>query len=138
MARVKFNLQGREVYKTTIRVRVDDVNYGGHLGNDSVLTLCHEARIGFLNETGHSEANLYGRSIIMTDAMVLYKAEGNLGDKLDITLYLDDVGRYGFDLYYALKGQGKEIARVKTGIAFFDYDRGKIAACPDEFSQKYG
>jgi acyl-CoA thioesterase FadM len=138
VARVKFTIQGREVYKTTIRVRVDDVNYGGHLGNDSVLTLCHEARIRFLNEIGHNEANLYGKGIIMTDAMVLYRAEGNLGDKLDITLFLDDVGRYGFDLYYALKCQGKEIARVKTGIAFFDYERGKIAASPEGFSQKYG
>jgi acyl-CoA thioesterase FadM len=138
MARVQFNVQGREVYKTTIRVRVDDVNYGGHLGNDSVLTLCHEARIRFLNEIGHSEPNLYGKGIIMTDAMVLYKAEGNWGDNLDITVYLDDVGKYGFDLYYALTGQGKEIARVKTGIAFFDYDRRKITACPEEFSQQYG
>lgn len=138
MARVKFSVRGREVYKTTIRVRVDDVNYGGHLGNDSVLTLCHEARIRFLNEIGHSETNLYGKGIIMTDAMVLYKAEGNLGDKLEIALYIDDVGRYGFDLYYALSSQGKEIARVKTGIAFFDYNQRKITACPEEFSQKYG
>jgi len=138
VARVRFKLQGREVYKTIIRVRVDDVNYGGHLGNDSVLTLCHEARIHFLNEIGHSETNLYGKGIIMTDAMVLYKAEGNLGDQIDITLYLDDVGRYGFDFYYALTSQGKEIARVKTGIAFFDYYQRKITACPEEFSQKYG
>lgn len=138
MARVKFSVQGREAYKTTIRVRVDDVNYGGHLGNDSVLTLCHEARIRFLNEIGHSETNLYGKGIIMTDAMVLYKAEGNLGDKLKIAIYIDDVGRYGFDLYYALSSQGKEIARVKTGIAFFDYHQRKITACPEEFSQKYG
>lgn len=138
MARVKFSVRGREVYKTTIRVRVDDVNYGGHLGNDSVLTLCHEARIRFLNEIGHSETNLYGKGIIMTDAMVLYKAEGNLGDKLKIAIYIDDVGRYGFDLYYALSSQGKEIARVKTGIAFFDYHQRKITACPEEFSQKYG
>lgn len=138
MARIQFKIKGREVYKTTIRVRVDDVNYGGHLGNDSVLTLCHEARIRFLNESGHSEANFYGEGIIMTDAMVLYKAEGNWGDKLDVTVHLDDVGRYGFDFYYSLTSQGKEIVRVKTGIAFFDYGRRKIAACPAEFTQKYG
>ena len=90
MARVKFSVRGREVYETAIQVRVDDVNYGGHLGNDSVLTLCHEARIRFLDEIGHSETNLYGKSIIMTDAMVLYKAEGNLGDKLETALCLDD------------------------------------------------
>ena len=48
MARVRFQVQGQEVFKTTLQVRVDDVNYAGHLGNDSVLTLCQEARVRFL------------------------------------------------------------------------------------------
>jgi hypothetical protein len=53
MARVRLEVQGREVFRTRLRVRVDDVHYGGHLGNDSVLTLCHEARLFRLpDETG--------------------------------------------------------------------------------------
>ena len=50
MSRLRFELQGPEVYRTNLQVRVDDINYGGHLGNDSVLTLCHEARIRFFRE----------------------------------------------------------------------------------------
>ena len=138
MARVRFEVQGREVFKTRLRVRVDDVNYGGHLGNDSVLTLCHEARLRFFAEHGQSEMNLFGRAIIMTDAMILYKAEGNMGDDIEITLYLDDIGRRGFDLYYLLECGRREIARVKTGIAFFDYRQRKIVPCPEEFVEKFG
>ena len=90
MARVRFEVQGPEVFKTRLRVRVDDINYGGHLGNDAVLTLCHEARIRFFTAIGHSEMSLFGRGIIMTDAMISYRSEGNLGDEIDIHLHLDD------------------------------------------------
>jgi acyl-CoA thioesterase FadM len=138
MARLRFELQGPEVYRTNLQVRVDDINYGGHLGNDSVLTLCHEARIRFFTEIGHSEMDLFGKGIIMTDAMIIYRAEAGLGDELEISLYLDDIGRRGFDLYYLLERAGQEIARVKTGIAFFDYPEGKIAACPEEFKERFG
>jgi acyl-CoA thioester hydrolase len=137
MARVRFDLQGRKIFRTRIRVRVDDVNYGGHLGNDSVLTLCHEARIRFFAENGQSEMNLFGKSIIMTDAMVLYKSEGNWGDDIEITLSMADIGRRGFDLYYLLECGQREIARVKTGIAFFDYRRHKITTCPEGFVEKF-
>ena len=138
MARVKFEVQGREVFRTRLRVRVDDVNYGGHLGNDSVLTLCHEARIRFLGENGQSEMNLFGKAIIMTDAIILYRAEGNMGDDIEITLYLDDIGSRGFDLYYLLECGDREIARVKTGIAFFDYRQRRIVPCPEGFIAAYG
>ena len=138
MARVRFEVRGSEVFRTRLRVRVDDVNYGGHLGNDSVLTLCHEARIRFFAEYGQSEMNLFGKGIIMTDAMIIYRAEGNLGDDIEITLYLNDIGRRDFDLYYLLECGRREIARVKTGIAFFDYSQGKIATCPEGFIEKFG
>jgi acyl-CoA thioester hydrolase len=138
MARVRFQVQGTEVYRTTLRLRVDDINYGGHLGNDAVLTLCHEARIRFFTEIGQSEMDLFGKGIIMTDAMIVYRAEAGLGDALEISLYLDDIGKRGFDLYYLLERKGQEIARVKTGIAFFDYPRGEIAVCPQGFKERFG
>ena len=136
MARVRFEVQGREIFKTTLRVRVDDVNYGGHLGNDSVLTHCQEARARFFHELGQSELDLFGKPIIMTDAMVIYKSEGNLGDQIEATLYLDDIGRRGFDLYYLLRCEGREIARVKTGVAFFDSTERRTSDCPEGFIAK--
>jgi acyl-CoA thioesterase FadM len=60
-----------------------------------------------------------------------------MGDRIETTLYLDDVGRRGFDLYYLLRCGEREIARVKTGLAFFDYEQRKIAACPERFIEKF-
>ncbi|MFP4619383.1 MAG: thioesterase family protein [Spirochaetaceae bacterium] len=151
MSRVQFEVQGREVYTSSMRVRVSDINYGGHLGNDSVLTLCQEARVRFFESMGYSEINLYGRGIIMSDAMVMYRSEGRLGDSIEIRVCIDDVGKFGFDMYYELsvpeedgdgprqgkKGKSREIARVKTGIVFFDYEKRRVAKCPKEFVEKF-
>ena len=127
MGRLRFSIEGREVYWTTLVVRVDDVNYAGHLGHDAVLTLCHKARVRFLRSIGQSELDLYGRGLIMTDAMVSYLGEGALGDEIEITLSLDEIEKSGFALYYALQTAEKEIARVKTGLAFFDYEKRRVA-----------
>ena len=58
MARIKLDLPERFPFSTELRVRITDVNYGGHMGNDSLLGLLHEARVRFLEHyalkrTGH-------------------------------------------------------------------------------------
>ncbi|MFO7849025.1 MAG: thioesterase family protein [Spirochaetia bacterium] len=155
MSRVHFEVKGKEVYTGSMRVRVSDINYGGHLGNDSVLTLCQEARVRFFESLGYSEVNFFGCGIIMSDAMVMYRSEGRLGDTMSIRIYIDDVEKFGFDMYYVLsvpeesrerpqkdfegprESKNREIARVKTGIVFFDYEKRRIARCPKEFLEKF-
>lgn len=138
MGRLRFSIHGREVYHTTLPVRIDDINYAGHLGHDSVLTLCHEARFSFFREIGQSELELFGPGIIMTDVMVSYLGEGVAGDQIEITLSIDEVEKHGFAMYYDLRTAEKEIARVKTGLAFFDYEKRKTAPCPSEFFDRFG
>jgi len=47
MSRVRFKLPDRFLFTTEIPLRVSDINYGGHLGNDAVLSLAQEARMRF-------------------------------------------------------------------------------------------
>lgn len=138
MARARLDLPETLPFTTEMEVRIGDINYGGHLGNDAVLTLVHEARVRFLAALGYTESNVEGRGIIMTDAIVLYRAEAFLGDRLKIEVGTADVGAHGCDLLYRITNvaTGKEIARVKTGIAFFDYAARKLAPTPEAFVQK--
>ena len=46
MGRLKIKTPGPQ-FRTTLTVRVDDINYREHLAHDKVLTLCHEARRQF-------------------------------------------------------------------------------------------
>ncbi len=60
MARVKLDLPDAFEFTTEIQVRIGDINYGGHLGNDTVLSLIHEARVRFLQKYNFREANIGG------------------------------------------------------------------------------
>ena len=46
----RLELKAREPYPFSCEmvVRTTDLNYGGHLGNDRLLSLVHEARVAFL------------------------------------------------------------------------------------------
>lgn len=136
MARVKIDLPARMLFSCTLPVRITDVNYGGHVGNDSLLSLLHEARLQFLRSMGYSEKDVEGRGIIMTDAVLVYKSEIFYGETLTIEIGVADVQRHGLDILYRVTSNGKEAARAKTGIAFFDYEKRSIAPMPEKFSSR--
>jgi acyl-CoA thioester hydrolase len=138
MARVKLDLPDHFDFSTELTVRIGDVNYGGHLGNDAVLSLMHEARVQFLNHYGYSELNVEGAGIIMADSIVVYKSEGFHGDRLVAEVAVGDFQNASCDFLYrlTLKETGKEIARAKTGIVFYDYTLKKTMSVPAKFREK--
>lgn len=134
MARLTLDLPPQFIFSTTFSVRSSNVNYGGHVGNDSILTLMQEARIVFYQQLGFKNELRFEESIgqIISDALVLYKSESFLGDKLKIEIGVSDFNKYGFDMVYLITNltTGKEAARGKTGIVCFDYDKRKVASIP--------
>jgi acyl-CoA thioesterase FadM len=137
--RTKLELPAQFAFSTEIPVRITDINYGGHLGNDALLSLLQEARLRFLRQHGYSEKDVEGRGIIMLDAVVLYRAEAFYGDILHIEVAVADIGAHSCDLLYRVtkKDSGKEVSRAKTAIAFFDYERRRVVEVPDGFRRKF-
>lgn len=137
MPRIKIELPDKFIFSTEIPLRISDINYGGHLGNDSVLSIFQEARIRFLKQFDYSEIDIEGNSIIMTDAVIQYKSQGYYGDTLIVELTVDDIQKVGCDFYYRAinKLSDKEVAVGKTGITFFDYHKNKITSVPEKFIQ---
>lgn len=140
MPRIRIDIPPTWPFATEIPVRISDVNYGGHLGNDALLSLLHEARVRFLRTFGWSEMDIGGASIIMTDAAVVYKREAFQGDMLRIEVAVTDLQAATCDLVYrvVLSATGVEIARAKTGIAFFDYAQREVVPMPDAFRKALG
>lgn len=135
MARVKFALpEVPKLFSLRLQVRVSDLNYGGHLGNDRVLGLCHEVRVAWLAKHQYSELDVDGVGLIMADAMIMYQAEGHLADELQLDLYLAEASSRGFDLYTQITRISDQaaVARVKQGMLFFDYEKRKIAQASAE------
>jgi acyl-CoA thioester hydrolase len=140
MARVKLEMPSVYPFKTELTVRITDINYGGHLGNGSVLGLMHEARVRFLKSFGYSEINVEGFGTIMLDSVVIYKAQAFAGDVLQIEIAAGDFSRLGCDIFYRItkKEGGAEVVLAKTGIAVFDYANQKRVSPPEAFVKKLG
>lgn len=130
----RLKLIPREIYSFAceICVRTTDLNYGGHLGNDRLLTLVHEARVEFLAEHGLSELDFGGVSLIMGDTAVVYQGEAFAGDRLTFEVAADEPSRSGFRIFYRVTrpSDGQAIALVENGMACFDYQTRKIANLP--------
>lgn len=140
MTRLSLELPEQFIFKTELTVRASDVNYGGHVGNDSILTLMQEARIIFYQQLGFkSELNFEGSvGHIIADALVIYRSESFLGDKLQIEIGVKDFSKYGFDMVYLITNltRSLETARGKTGIVCYDYERRKVATIPTLLLEK--
>jgi acyl-CoA thioesterase FadM len=135
MAKVELDLPKKFDFATDIQVCISSINYGGHLGNDSLLSLIHEARIRFLKNYGFTESNIGGVGIIMVDTVILYKSESFHGDVLTFQVAVGAVSTMGCDFYFLVRNKdtGKEVAQAKTGVVFFDYDARKVVSTPDRF-----
>ena len=138
MARTRLHLPETFIFSTSIPVRITDINYGGHVGNDSVLSLLHEARMQFLKYHGYTELSFAGVGLIMADATIEFKGEAFYGDVLKAYVAAGEFSRIGFDLYYKLVKGEKEtvVVSAKTGMVCFDYEKRKVVAVPGEATER--
>jgi len=133
MPRIKLKLPSKYHFSTTLKLRIYDLNYGAHMGNDSILSIIHEARVQFFHSLDLEERNFYGFSLLMADSAVVYKKEGFYGDQLDIQIAVSELYDYGFELFYLVKNGSDEVARVKTGLVCYDRSKNKIVKTPLNF-----
>lgn len=140
MARVKIDLPEAFIFKTSFAVRITDLNYGNHVGNDKVLSFVHEARVRWLVSLGYSEFNLEGVGMIMADASLQFKSEIFYGDELEISLQPVEFSRLGFDLVYKIqkKSSGDFViaALVRTSMICYDYGQKKVTRLPEPAKNK--
>ena len=133
MGRIKIKPLVNYPFKIEIPVRITDLNYGGHLGNDKMLSLVHEARVAFLAQHGFSELDCDGVSLILADAVLNYKAEAFAGDRLQFEVAASEPTRKGFRLFYRVSrlSDGQLIALVENGMVCYDYDKREICDLPE-------
>jgi len=131
MARIRINMPDKNLTEVKVLVRISDINYGNHLGNDSLVSIIHEARILWLKSLNYSELNIEGTGLIMSDLAVEYKNESFYGDELTIAIFAGEISPVSFELYYLITNQDEKlIAKAKTGMVFFDYELKKVTAIP--------
>lgn len=141
MDRIKVALPEKFVFSTILSIRITDLNYGGHVGNDVFLSLIHEARQQFLLHFGYSELNFAGTGLMMADSAIEYKRELVYGNTVRIKVGASGFDKIGFDLFYLIEVKiGEEwitAGKVKTGMICYDYAAGKKAPVPEEALEKF-
>lgn len=140
MNRIKIDLPPDFRFSTTLTIRVTDLNYGGHVGNDTFLSLIQEARQQFLRSHGYEELSIAGFGLIMADVAVEFKKELSYGETVKISVAADGFDKLGFDLFYLLEvidGEQTWLAgKAKTGMICFDYTQKRKVALPLEVIHK--
>ncbi len=137
MPRLKLKELDNYPYEMEISVRLTDLNYGGHLGNDRLLSLAHEARAAFLNHYGLSETDCGGVSLTMGDAAIVFRAESFAGDKLRFEVGAGECSRSGFRLFYRVTrvSDGHLISLMETGMVAYDYKKRKVISLPESVKE---
>ena len=132
MARIKIDLPDTLLFTATIPVRITDINYGNHVGNDAIVQIIHEARAQFLSSYGFTELNAAGTALIMSNLIIEFKKESFFGDQLIVKLFVGNISSVSFDFFYSIHTMRNDqevlIANAQTCMVSYDYSIGKVMA----------
>ncbi|TDV06102.1 thioesterase family protein [Paraburkholderia caballeronis] len=140
MARIHLQFpEDQYCYSTHLTVRITDINFANHLGNDSMISMISEARARFLYDSGVEEQPDSRTGIIVTDLATTYRAEAHARDQLLFEVGLMDFNRYGGDIIFRITrpADGALVAMAKSGFVFFDYGAKKVVPMPETFSSRF-
>ena len=117
----------------TIPVRISDINYGNHAGNDSIISIIHESRMQWITQHNYTELDIEGAGLIMADLAIEFNNESFYGDRIQIKIAVGEISKVSFELYYLLTVARESeitIAKAKTGMVCYDYRLKKITCIP--------
>ena len=138
MPRIKLEPHAIYPFSTELEVRVSDLNYGGHLGYERLLSLAHQARIRLFERLGATELDLGdgATGIVAADLAVTYLAEAFVNDVLVFELKPVEVGLVAFRLAHRVshKASGRPVALAEIGFVGFDVRRRAPGRLPERFA----
>jgi len=118
------------------KVRVSDINYGGHVANSAQLNIMQDGRIAYFANLGpYTELDLGGCGIILPEAHVYFREEMFLHDLLDVGVCCREIKRSSFLLEYRIERGGEVTAEGSTPVICFDYQKRKPVRIPAPFRE---
>ncbi|HEY3858071.1 MAG TPA: thioesterase family protein [Gammaproteobacteria bacterium] len=138
MPRVEIDLPERFAFSTELEVRVSDLNYGNHVGNDGVLTLIHEGRRRYLRSLGEDEIGKDGLGFVIADAALVYRAQAFYGERLTVQVAAGEFQSRSCSFYYRVSKGEVTVAEARTGVVCFDFKTQKAIAMPPALLTKLG
>lgn len=140
MPRTKLTEQPHYEFCYPITLQPRDINYGGHMGVDALISIIGTARAYIFKTVGLSEIKLGDdrTGIIMTDFVVNLKAEGFMFDNLEVHSHIGELTKNGFRFFHKVIRGDSIVALAEMGFLTFDYDARKAISVPDSCIRAFG
>ncbi|NDF97519.1 MAG: thioesterase [Chitinophagia bacterium] len=139
MSSLKSQLPTQFSFYCDIPLRITDLNYGGHVGNDRIMALLQEARVQFLAHKGYSELDIEGSGILLTKANVELRCELHYGYPLRASVSAGNFTSKGFDLFYKLETTVNDTTTIAalaiTTMVCYDYKKKKVVTLAERALQ---
>ena len=139
MARIDVTLPEQFAFSAEIALHEGHINYRGHVDNVLLLLVVSEARQRFFESIGQGDLESGGIGIVIADAAVQYRSEAFHGETMLVQMTAGGFTGKGCDLPWRMteKDSGREVARGKIGIVFFDYATRSAVLVPESFRQRF-
>ena len=136
MPRKNINLPDTFIFSTEIPIRIGDINRRNHLSNTAYLVISEEARKRFFTSLGFADDGMPG--YIITDTTIIYLNQAYYGHDLKVDIGSKSVTAKALSLVYRISDAetGVELARVESGMLFYDYRQQKVVVIPEIIRQK--
>lgn len=133
----RVSLVERTAYEHTCRmmIRVTDINHAGHLGNEALLGLVHEARTHFLKALNF-DTIVNGQQrvgLIIADMAVNFKSEAFAHEVVSVDSQIDELSQKSFRLFHRIQRGEQAIALIETGMVAYSYSARQVTDLPVEF-----
>jgi len=140
MARRIIELPEEFYFSTYYNVLFSDINAANHMGADRVLPIAMEAQMRFIKSLGYGDAVVFeDAGLIMAHSEVQYISEMDYGNELAIEVAATNFTNKSFDFIYRFTNntRGREAARVRASMLFFDYEKKAVVPVPEGFKSKF-
>jgi acyl-CoA thioester hydrolase len=119
------------------RVRFRDLDAMGHVNNAVFATYVEQARIEYLRHLALLDGPLYA-GMILARLEIDFVAPGEPDGEVEIGVRLARSGTKSFELEYELRQGEREVARGRTVLVAYDYDRARAVPLPDRWRERLG
>ena len=119
-------------YETTVDVRYADLDEFGYLNNAVHVTLCEEARLGYVRDV--LDVDFDDAGFVVAHQELDYYRPLTTPEPVEVTVDVTGVGESTITLAYDLRHDGDRLATAETVLVFVD-DDGNSRPVPDRWRE---
>lgn len=120
------------------RVRMHDTDMAGILYFPRQFRFVHDALEDFVEDKGYSFYRVFHENsfvFVIVHCEADYFAALNVGDALDVHLFIENIGNSSFTVAYDIFREGQKVGAAKTVHVTLERISRKKIAIPQEFRQ---